>query len=99
MLAEASLRTTADAATRKSSRSLIINVPATPAALTLRLQPAQGRAGAASCSPPRRRDPPRSGREAGMRLRVPAPAHALGGRADLFHGPDPPSWMFAEALG
>lgn len=98
-LAEASLRITADAATRRTSRNLILIEPATSAALKLRLQPAQGRAGAASSSPPRRRDPPRSGREAEMRLRSAAPTHALGGIADLFHCHDPPSWMCAETRG
>lgn len=58
-LAEASLRTIADAATRRSSRSLILIEPAASAALRLRLQPAQSPG--ASCSPLRRRDQPRSG--------------------------------------
>ena len=98
-LAEASLRTTADAATSRSSRSLILNEPATSTALTLRPQAARSRAGAGNWSPPRKRDPPRSTREAAMRMRIPAPAQAVRGRTDPFYCPDPPCWVCAGDPG
>lgn len=90
-LFEPSLLTTADAATRNSSKFLIVADAAAPAALTPRLQPAQGRAGAASSDPARRRGPQRSAREAALRLRGLAPAQKAEGSTDLFGRPDPPS--------
>lgn len=66
-LAEASLRTTADAATRRSSKSLILIETAGSGPLQSETA-AQNLA--ANCSPLRRRAPPRSAREAGMRMRI-----------------------------
>lgn len=81
-LAEASLRTTADAATRRSSRSLILLETAAPAAVRPRLQPAQNLA--TNCSPLRRRAPPRSAREAGVRLRSRRPRPLWEGELTCF---------------
>lgn len=95
-LAEASLRTNADAATRSSSKSLILSNRASPATLKLRLaspRPSWSRAAPHSAGAIRQS---RGGRQESA-CAAPEPAHAQGGRM-TFRCPDSPSWVCAGSL-
>lgn len=93
-LAETSLRTSADAATRSNSKSFIFLDPATSAALRLSLQPAkaQREPGAAPTAQARSAKFGEGGRNAPARPDSCACARTGN---DLFHCPEPPSWLCA----